>query len=528
MRVPCTLFLLTLAIFAQDRTIRPITVRQKLALVVGNASYAKSPLVNPVRDANAVATELRGLGFTVTVRDNLSLRDFSRAVDDFAGRLQSGDLALFYYSGHGMQVDRENYLLPVDFEAASEADVPYAAYPANRVRDKLERSGARLRLLILDACRDNPYKTSKGGPSGLAPMGSTAEGTLIAFATGDNNTASDNPGQNNGLFTQKLLAAMNEPGLELHDIFNRVKQDVYFGSNKRQNPFTYDDVAGAFYFRPAGAPVAPGPVPARLDAAAEAWALVRDSKTPEDFDDFARSFPNSDLAAAAKLRAAQLRRAVAPVIPRVDARRAGETKVNPKDGLTYVWIGPGTFMMGCSPGDTECAPNEKPAHQVTIPGGFWMGQTTVTQAAYQRVTGTNPSVTKGDKLPVVSETWEEARDYCAAVGMRLPTGAEWEYAARAGTTSSRYGDIDRIAWYQANSGGKLHEVAQKQPNTWGLYDMLGNVAQWTADWFEEGKTRVYYGAFFGSPAAGQRVSNRHGSDPALRAPGKGFRCAGDL
>jgi len=270
--------------------------------------------------------------------------------EDFAGRLQSGDLALFYYSGHGMQVDRENYLLPVDFEAASEADVPYAAYSANRVRDKLERSGARLRLLILDACRDNPYKTSKGGPSGLAPMGSTAEGTLIAFATGDNNTASDSPGQNNGLFTQKLLAAMNEPGLELHEIFNRVKQDVYYESNKRQNPFTYDDVAGSFYFRPASAVVAgpspAGPGPARMDAAAEAWALVRDSKTPEDFDDFARSFPNSDLAAAAKLRAAQLRRAVAPVIPEATTLRIGQTKVNPKDGLPYVWIPPGKFTIG--------------------------------------------------------------------------------------------------------------------------------------------------------------------------------------
>src|SRR5580704_6306620 len=149
---------------AQTRAIRPITVQQKLALVVGNASYSRSPLVNPVRDAESIATELRGLGFTVTARNNLTLREFSRLVDDFAGRLQSGDLALFYYSGHGMQVGRENYLLPVDFEAASPADVPYAAYPANRVRDKLERSGARLRVLILDACRDNPYKASRGGP----------------------------------------------------------------------------------------------------------------------------------------------------------------------------------------------------------------------------------------------------------------------------------------------------------------------------------------------------------------------------
>jgi hypothetical protein len=138
-----------------------------------------------------------GLGFTVVQGNNVTLHQLSRLVDEFAGRLQSGDLAVFYYSGHGMQVDRENYLLPVDFEAAAEADVPYTAYSASRIRDKMERSGARLRVLILDACRDNPYKSSRGGASGLAPMGATAEGTLIAFATGDNNTASDNPGQRN-------------------------------------------------------------------------------------------------------------------------------------------------------------------------------------------------------------------------------------------------------------------------------------------------------------------------------------------
>ena len=344
---------------AQDRTIRPIIVQQKAALVVGNAAYPRSPLVNPERDAEAVAGELRGLGFTVTARSNLTLREFSRAVDEFAGRLQSGDLALFYYSGHGMQVDRENYLLPVDFEASSEADVPYAAYPANRLRDKLERSGARLRVMILDACRDNPYKSSKGGPSGLAPMGSTAEGTLIAFATGDSRTASDNPGQRNGLFTEHLLTALREPGLELHDLFKRVKEEVYYESDKRQNPFTYDDVAGSFYFRPRdqpanAAPPSP-PVAPRVDAAAETWALLKTSQTPEDFDDFARAFPNSDLAAAARMRAAQLRRAAAPPVAVAIPPRAPEPQPAASFGIKvqpHAGLGPHQFGIG-APGGLE-------------------------------------------------------------------------------------------------------------------------------------------------------------------------------
>jgi len=105
--------------------------------------------------------------------------------------------------------------------------------------------------------------------------------------------------------------------------------------------------------------------------------------------------------------------------------KPGEVKVNAKDNLPYVWIPPGTFTMGCSPGDGECYDDEKPAHQVTITKGFWIGQTEVTQEAYQRVIGANSSHFRGDRLPVESVNWNEARAYCVAAGMRLPTEAGW-------------------------------------------------------------------------------------------------------
>lgn len=161
------------------------------------------------------------------------------------------------------------------------------------------------------------------------------------------------------------------------------------------------------------------------------------------------------------------------------------TLVNSKDGLTYVWVAPGNFMMGCSEKDRECDYEERPAHEVTITKGFWMGQTEVTQAAYQKVMEGNPSYFQGEKRPVDQITWNEAKRYCTAIGGRLPTEAEWEYAARAGTTGARYGDLEKITWCCSAALLTTHEVKGRRPNGFGLYDVLGNVAEWTADHYEE-------------------------------------------
>jgi formylglycine-generating enzyme len=119
-----------------------------------------------------------------------------------------------------------------------------------------------------------------------------------------------------------------------------------------------------------------------------------------------------------------------------------------------------------------------------------MGRIPVTQAAYERIIASNPSDPNRGDFPVEKVTWDEAVKYCRAVSGRLPTEAEWEYAARAGNASSRYGQIDDIAWYATNSNGESHAPAMKAPNEWGLYDMLGNVRQWTTDWYGESYDQV--------------------------------------
>lgn len=174
---------------------------------------------------------------------------------------------------------------------------------------------------------------------------------------------------------------------------------------------------------------------------------------------------------------------------------AGTVQENPKDGLKYVWIPPGTFMMGCSAGDNGCFDDEKPSHQVTVSKGYWLGQTEVTVGAYKGYVGSAggkmppaPTYNRGwanESMPVVGVSWDDAETYCRWAGGRLPTEAEWEYAARGGSTESRYGNPEGIAWHADNSSHRPHEVGLKQANGYGLYDMLGNLWEWVNDWYDE-------------------------------------------
>ena len=225
--------------------------------------------------------------------------------------------------------------------------------------------------------------------------------------------------------------------------------------------------------------------------------------------------------------------------PQKVASAAGTKKVNAKDGLTYVWIPPGKFRMGCSPGDDGCGDDEKPVHDVTISKGFWLGQTSVTQQAYRRVTGQDPSNHKGADFPVETVDWDEAKTYCAAIGGRLPTEAEWEYAARAGSTGARYGNLDEIAWHTGNSGGHVSRSGAEAANAFGLYDMLGNTWQWVADWYgtypagavsdpsgaAPSPYRSLRGGSWGSVSRLVRVSYRGWVEPGHRGGKLGIRCA---
>jgi formylglycine-generating enzyme required for sulfatase activity len=266
-----------------------------------------------------------------------------------------------------------------------------------------------------------------------------------------------------------------------------------------------------------------------------------------------------------------------------DSPVPGAIRTGSVDGQPYVFIPPGHFRMGCSQGDNECDADEKPPHEVTITKGFWMDQTAVTVGAWKKYRAATRAAalptsigdfknlneaSGNDTMPAVAMTWDEANAYCKWDKGRLPTEAEWEYAARAGNETSRYGKIDDIAWYADNSGKQRidsleiwnkdqsnywkrlalngngpHPVALKQPNDWKLYDMLGNVWQWTADWYDEkyytaaaatdptgpasGQYRALRGGSWVIDARNVRVSYRLRIPPDNRLSLIGFRCVGE-
>jgi len=229
----------------------------RLALVIGNGSYKVSPLTNPPNDAKAVAKTLRDLGFKVIEREDATFTQMQDALREFGDTLKlSGGVGLFYYAGHGIQYKNSNYLLPVDSDIQREDEVPFVAFDVTRVLQKIESAGSRLNVVILDACRNNPFARSfRSNSGGLAQMDAPT-GTIVAFSTAPGSVASDGQG-NNGLYTQHLLANITEPNLKIEEVFKKVRVAVKQSSKGQQVPWENTSLEGDFYFNTTGAKIAP-------------------------------------------------------------------------------------------------------------------------------------------------------------------------------------------------------------------------------------------------------------------------------
>jgi len=220
----------------------------RVALIIGNGDYLSGPLGNTVNDARSMARVLRSVGFDVILRENLSNKDeMKKAIREFGFKLKTGGTGLFYYAGHGLQVNGFNYIIPVNAVISKETDVEYEAVDMGFVLAQMESANTRVNIVILDACRNNPFARSfRDTRMGLVTMNAPT-GTLIAYATAPGSVASDGSGVN-GLYTQELLYQIQRPGLQVEEVFKNVRAEVVTKSNGKQTPWESSSLIGDFSF----------------------------------------------------------------------------------------------------------------------------------------------------------------------------------------------------------------------------------------------------------------------------------------
>lgn len=504
--------------------------------------------------------EARNETVTRSLIENYMVNDFS--ID---GRiLTSEDRLLFYYSGHGTaRAQGFGYL---QFSGARDGN--FSGEHIVPVRDFqvwAQLNVARHLLVVLDSCASGLAIQAKSGGVDAVVRSLSGEGSghLLTAGYGAQKVYGVDGKKGYSVLTRALMDALrngtadrgNTGFMTISQVYGQIQVDVgnfAAAQGKKVSPqlgdlprsFERSDGTFVFLNRNAKDPAIPDrrvlATVAKGDAASTdgtRFELVRLG--------FENLKANSDLTALnAFVKENRNVPGAATLVAIIEGRvRALESqpKGNERDGLDYVWIPPGKFVMGCSSEDKECESDETP-HEVEITRGFWLGKTEVTQAAWTKVMGSNSSRFKGDQLPVENVSWEDASAYCAKIGMRLPTEAQWEYAARGGIAWASYSVLPAVAWHQGNSGAKTHLVGQMLANRFGLHDMLGNVREWVADWYAEypggrvvdprgpanGSHKVQRGGSWTLSPRDVRASRRFRNVVSDRYSVIGFRCAGDV
>ncbi|MCX5855723.1 MAG: caspase family protein [Deltaproteobacteria bacterium] len=246
--MPIRIFLTLLILVLIYPSSLPAATEQRIALVIGNSAYSSGPLKNPVNDAAAMATQLQKLGFTVILKRNANLRGMEDALTDFGDRLKRGGVGLFFYAGHGLQVGGANYLVPIGARINRESDIRYETLDAGKVLDEMANANNGLNIVILDACRDNPYSRSfRNAARGLAIVSNAPAGTFISYSTGPGNVARDGDGRNSP-YTAALLRYMKEPGLTIEQVFKGARAKLGKETGGKQIPWELSSLQGEFYF----------------------------------------------------------------------------------------------------------------------------------------------------------------------------------------------------------------------------------------------------------------------------------------
>jgi formylglycine-generating enzyme required for sulfatase activity len=484
---------------------------KRYALVIGNNAYKHArPLRNAVNDANDINAILKKLGFEVTLVTDATRLGMINQIRELAKRAaEQQAVILFYYSGHGIEVSNDNWLVPIDATAEKLADVPGVCVSLDFLMRQLETANTRINILILDACRDAPFfgRTSGGG---LAPAANTPAGTMIAFSTAPRHVALDGKGRNSP-YTGSLLQYITTPSDRIEDVFMKVRLDMEANA-VTQTPWESSSLKGKFYFNPNG----------RFQIA----------DTAANRDSYSNVSTRSTL-----------------VTPKVAVPPSQLEFVEKQTGADFKmrYIKSGGFKMGNE--DSDAYSDEKPPHWIEM-GDFYLGKYEVTFDEYDKFCEATGQARPSDngwgrgRRPVINVSWEDAIEYCNWLSTRtgkkyrLPTEAEWEYAARADTTTKYSGsnEVGRVAWYAGNSSEKTQIVGKKKPNSYDLYDMSGNVWEWCNDVKRDygsnslsqgsvNTARILRGGSWDERPRSTRVANRFDENAKLREANIGFRVA---
>jgi formylglycine-generating enzyme required for sulfatase activity len=512
----------------------------RVALVIGNNSYpdASTPLSSTIRDARTLSEELRRNGFDVDLKENVGREDMQRAIDSFTGKIRNGTAALLYFGGYGIQVARQTYLLPVNAQVWTEADVRRDGVSVDALLAEMHRKGANVKIIILDAAYRNPFERRfRASAAGLAALDSP-DGTLALYSVAPGKVINDGT-LANSLFVSELIKELRSPNLTAEEVFNRARIGVARASNNEQVPWVASSLVEEFYFGTSrGVAAAPAPAPTPAPPASPAPA-ARPAPPPA---------PSAAPQASSTAPATE---------PPTASFKPGDTFRDCADCAELVVVPAGSFDMGSS------LEYENPMHRVTIAKPFAIGRHEVTFSEWDkcvdeggcRYRPDDRDWGRGDR-PVINVSWLDAKAFVTWLSQktgksyRLPSEAEWEYASRAGTNTAYWWGRD-LGSRQANcrdcNTGEVQRttpVGSYKPNGFGLYDTAGNAAEWTEDCWNDSyrgapnngaawligqcRLRVLRGGAFDSQARYLRSMSRFRYDVDVRFIANGFRVVREL
>ncbi|SFM49485.1 Formylglycine-generating enzyme, required for sulfatase activity, contains SUMF1/FGE domain [Methylobacterium pseudosasicola] len=506
----------------------PIGAGRRFALLIANSRYpdAQGSLPTVAKDGRLLAEELRRSEFDVDLRENLRREDVQATLDAFYAKLNAGAAALVYFGGYGIQVERQSYLIPVNAQIWSETEVRRDGINLDAILSELNRRGVRVKIAVVDAARQNPFERRfRASSAGLAPV-DAPEGSLVLFSAPPGKVVREDDGDIS-LFVSELGKELRAPNITAEEAFTHTRIGVSRASKAERVPWISSSLIEEFRFSVTPPDALPAPATDRAGRA-EPSRLARrsppDSVGPSPPALPPPAIPPAPSPAAAVPSAAALpaQAQTSPPQPqtRENSQAAGQSLRDCDRCPELVILRAGTFEMGAG-----ALPFDRPVHRVTIPRPFAIArrETTVDEWHSCVEAGAckyrpNPSEEQSGAHPITNVSWFDAQDYVAWLSARtrrtyrLPSEAEWEYAARGGTNTAfawgaQVGDSKaNCRECSRTARPELSSVASFAPNGFGLFDMAGNAAEWVEDcWNESYRGAPQDGTAWSTGSCGQRV-----------------------